>query len=208
MRISARGYNAASLDSTWRACHIASADSREAITMRCGASVLAGSSNMLLAKFFRRALIGAILALPVLPAFAQERLAYANDLAATAAEAGRRRVPVMLVFTDASCPYCTRAKRDYLVPLQSRGPLADKVIVLEVDVVGSRPLRDFEGRITTHREYAQREQVRIVPTVLVTGTRGEPLGAPIVGLLAPDFYQLYLERAIEDGLLKLRATEQ
>jgi hypothetical protein len=36
MRISARGYNAASLDSTWRACHIASADSREAITIRCG----------------------------------------------------------------------------------------------------------------------------------------------------------------------------
>jgi hypothetical protein len=36
MRISTRGYNAASLDSTWRACHIAKADSREAITIRCG----------------------------------------------------------------------------------------------------------------------------------------------------------------------------
>jgi thioredoxin-related protein len=163
---------------------------------------------LLLAKSFQRALIVAILALPALPALAQERLEYAEDLAAAAAEASRRRVPIMLVFTEASCPYCARAKSDYLVPLRSRGPFADKVIVLEVDIAESRPLRDFAGRVTTHREYAQRERVRIVPTVLVTGTRGEPLAAPIVGLLAPDFYQLYLERAIEDGQLKLRATER
>ena len=174
--------------------------------MRRGASTLVLAPNMLFAKSSKRALIVAILALPVLPAFAQERLAYADDLAATASEAGKRRVPVMLVFTDASCPYCARAKRDYLVPLQSRGQFADKVIVLEVDVASGRRLRDFAGHITTHREYAQREQVRKVPTVLVTGTRGEPLAAPIVGLLAPDFYRLYLEHAVEEGLFKLRAA--
>jgi hypothetical protein len=48
-------------------------------------------------------------------------------------------------------------------------------------------------------------QVRLVPTVLVVDTRGEPVAAPIVGLLAPDFYQLYLEQAVEAGVLKLRA---
>jgi thioredoxin-related protein len=161
---------------------------------------------MLLAKFFRRALTVAILALPALPACAVERLAYADDLAATAVEAGRRRVPVMIVFTQASCPYCARAKRDYLVPMQSQGPYAGKMIMLEVNVASGRRLRDFAGRITTHAEYARSEQVRRVPTVLVLGTRGEPLAAPIVGLLAPDFYRLYLEQAVEAGLLSLRAT--
>ena len=29
---------------------------------------------------------------------------------------------------------------------------------------------------------------------------------PIVGLLLPDFYQLYLEQAIEEGLFRLRAA--
>jgi thioredoxin-related protein len=160
---------------------------------------------MLLTKRFRRALIVAILALTALPAAAGEALTLADDLAATAVEAGKRRVPVMIVFTEATCPYCTRAKRDYLVPMQSRGPFADKMIVREVDVASDRQLRDFAGRPTTHSEYARSMQVRLVPTVVVVNARGEPVSAPIVGLLAPDFYQLYLEQAVEAGLLKLRA---
>ena len=174
--------------------------------MRRGASALEPAPDMLLANFSKCALIAAILALPAPPAAAQERLAYADDLAATAREAGARRVPVMIVFTEASCPYCARAKRDYLVPLQSRGPLAEKVIVREVDVASGRRLRDFDGRVTTHREYARRHQARKVPTVVVMNSRGEPLASPIVGLLAPDFYQLTLEHAIEEGLFKLRVA--
>jgi len=161
---------------------------------------------MSLANFLKRALLAAILALPALPAWAQNRLAYADDLAATAREASARRVPVMIVFTEASCPYCARAKRDYLVPLQSHGAFADKVLVREVDVASSRRLRDFDGRTTTHREYARRHQVRKVPTVMVMNARGEPLATPVVGLLAPDFYRLTLEHAIEEGLFKLRAA--
>jgi thioredoxin-related protein len=160
---------------------------------------------MPLAKRFRRALVLAILALAAAGAPARGALTLADDLAATAVEAGRRRVPVMIVFTEASCPYCTRAKRDTLVPMQSQGPFADKMIVREVDVASDRRLRDFAGRLTTHSEYARRMQVRLVPTVLVVDTRGEPAADPIVGLLAPDFYQLYLEQAVEAGLLRLRA---
>jgi thioredoxin-related protein len=140
---------------------------------------------MPLAKRFRRALIVAILALAALPACAGEALTLADDLAATAVAAGTRRVPVMIVFTEATCPYCTRAKRDYLVPMQSLGPFADKMIVREVDVASDRRLRDFAGRLTTHSEYARRMQVRLVPTVLVVDTRGEPVAAPIVGCSRP-----------------------
>ena len=175
--------------------------------MRLGASALVPTSDMPLAKRFRRALVVAILALTALPASAGEALTLAEDLAATAVEAGKRRVPVMIVFTEATCPYCARAKRDYLAPMQSQGPFADKMIVREVDVASERRLRDFAGRLTTHSEYARRMQVRLVPTVLVVDTRGEPVADPIVGLLAPDFYPLYLEQAVEAGLLKLRAPE-
>lgn len=154
----------------------------------------------------RRALLAAILALIIAPAAAQERLAYADDLAATAAEAAAKRVPLMIVFTEASCPWCTRAKRDYLVPLQARGPFADKVIVREVDVSTDRALRGFDGEATTHREFGRLNQVRAVPTVVIMGQDGTPLAQPIVGLLSEDFYRLYLEQAIEEGLFKLRAA--
>lgn len=176
--------------------------------MRRGASSLERASDMLLAKSLKRALTAAILALPALPAGAQGHLAWADDLAATAREADARRVPVMIVFTEASCPYCARAKRDHLVPLQSRGAFAGKVIVREVDVASRRRLRDFDGRATTHREYARRHRVGKVPTVMVMSARGEPLSAPIIGLLIPDFYQLYLEQAVEEGLFKLRAASR
>src|SRR5690349_6334892 len=155
IRTSTPGYNAASFDSTCRACHIASADSREAITMRRGAFFPEVVSDMLLAKMIRRALLTAIQALIAAPAAAQDRLAYADDLAAIAADAAARRVPLMIVFTEASCPWCTRAKRDYLVPLQARGPLASKVIVRVVDVSTDRSLRGFGGEETTHREFGR-----------------------------------------------------
>ena len=174
--------------------------------MRRGAFFPEAVSDMLLAKRVRRALLAAILALIVAPAAAQERLAYADDLAAIAADAAARRVPLMIIFTEASCPWCTRAKRDYLVPLQARGALADKVIVREVDVSTDRRLRGFGGEETTHREFGRLHQVSRVPTVMVMDPRGEPLAQPIVGLLSEDFYRLYLEQAIEEGLYKLRAA--
>ena len=172
--------------------------------MRRGALTAEPARDMLLAKFSRRVLLAAILALPAAPAAAQEQLSYADDLAQTAREAAARRVPVMIVFTEVSCPYCARAKRDTLVPLQSRGALADKVIVREVDVASSRRLRDFGGRATTHREYARTQRVQRVPTVVVMDPQGEPVAPPIVGLIAEDFYRLYLQQAIEVGLYRLR----
>lgn len=161
---------------------------------------------MLLTKISRRALLAAILALPILPAAAQESLSYADDLSVVAAEAATRRVPLMIVFTEASCPYCVRAKRDYLAPLQARGSLASKVIVREVDVSTDRPLRSFDGEAITHREFGRLYKVHHVPTIVVLDPRGEPLAQPIVGLLSDDFYRLYLEQAIEEGLFKLRAA--
>ena len=37
---------------------------------------------------------------------------------------------------------------------------------------------------------------------------GKPLTAPIVGLTTPDFYNLYLEQAIDAGRLQLRTRGQ
>jgi len=174
--------------------------------MRRGAFFPEVVSDMLLAKMIRRALLTAIQALIAAPAAAQDRLAYADDLAAIAADAAARRVPLMIVYTEASCPWCTRAKRDYLVPLQARGPLASKVIVRVVDVSTDRSLRGFGGEETTHREFGRLHQVTRVPTIMILDPRGESLAQPIVGLLSEDFYRLYLEQAIEEGLFKLRAA--
>ncbi len=129
----------------------------------------------------------------------------ADDLPATARQARERRTPIMLAFTQASCRYCQTAKRDYLVPMQNNPELRDRIIIREIDLDRSTPLRDFGGQTVAPREFPKRYQVKRVPTVIVVDDMGAPLSSPIIGLLADDFYQIYLERAIEEGLYKLRA---
>lgn len=162
---------------------------------------------MRLRQDFGRAWIGAILACVFLPAVAGgDELRAADDLAALASAARERRVPIMIAFTQASCTYCERAKRDYLAPMHASPEVRETVIIREVELDSGPELRDFDGRTVTRREFARRYEVKRVPTVIVVDDRGKPLSAAIVGLLADDFYRLYLEQAIEEGVYKLRSA--
>lgn len=128
----------------------------------------------------------------------------AGDLAQTAAQARRLRVPVLIAFTQRSCPYCPVAKRDYLVPLQQSPIWRRRVLIREVDIDQQIPMRDFGGETGTARAFAQRFAVKKVPTIIVFDADGNVVSPPIVGLLTRDFYGLYIEQAIEAGLLSVR----
>ncbi len=137
------------------------------------------------------------------PATAQLRTA--DDLAQVAAEARAKRIPVLIAFMQQSCPYCAVARRDHLLPLQSDPQWRNRVLIREVDVDRNTPLRDFSGASTTHRAFARLHEVQKVPTLIVFDADGKSVGSPLVGLLTQDFYQLYIEQAIEGGLNKLRS---
>lgn len=132
------------------------------------------------------------------------KLRFADDLAQTARTAKQRQAVVMLVFTEATCPYCMRAKRDYLEPMQAGRDYGGRVVMREVDVRRTDALRDFAGVATSQAAFAKRYSIRVVPTVIVVDYAGKPLAEPLAGLLTEDFYQLYLERAVDAGRLKLR----
>ena len=74
----------------------------------------------------------------------------------------------------------------------------------EVETDRSTPMRDFAGTATTHRAFARSHDVRKVPTLMVFDADGKPVGPPLTGLLTQDFYQLYIEQAIEGGLTRMR----
>ncbi len=133
-----------------------------------------------------------------------EPLPLASDLAATAKLAREQRVPVLIAFTLTTCPYCNTARREYWQPMNAGEAWRGKVIMLELQLDGAQPLRDFAGNATTAREFARRFAVRSVPTVIVFDAGGQPASAPLVGLSSSDFYSLYLEQAVEAGLLKMR----
>jgi thioredoxin-related protein len=111
----------------------------------------------------------------------------------------------MLVFTRPECPYCARAKREHLEPMRISQNYGSKMIMREIVAADERTvLRDFNGSATTHGEFARRYDIRSVPTVLVVDPQGKPLAEPIIGLTSTDFYNLYLEQAIDAGRVAMR----
>jgi thioredoxin-related protein len=129
----------------------------------------------------------------------------ADDLAATGRLARERGLPIMLVFTRPDCPYCARAKRDYLEPLHAGQTQQPTVLLREIDVTNTRTaLRGFSGEAVIPRELARKYDVRFVPTVLVVDPDGKKLADPIVGIGSADFYGYYLEQALEKARAALK----
>lgn len=137
-----------------------------------------------------------------------EPLPLATDLAQAARLAREQRVPVLIAFTLITCPYCATARRDHLEPMHLSEKWRDKVIMLELQLDGAQPLRDFAGNTTTAREFARKFAVTRVPTVIVFDDSGKPAAMPIVGLISADFYSLYLEQAVESGLIQMQYPQR
>jgi thioredoxin-related protein len=135
---------------------------------------------------------------------AMGQLQQADDLDQVAAEARAKRIPVLIAFMQQSCPYCAIARKNHLLPIQADPQWGKRVLIREVDVDRNTALRDFAGAPTTHRAFARIHQVQKVPTLIVFDADGKPVGSPLVGLLTEDFYRLYIEQAIENGLTKMR----
>ena len=49
------------------------------------------------------------------------------------------------------------------------------------------------------------EKIKLVPVVAFYGPNGQRLADPIVGARLPDFYQSYLETAVEQSITALKA---
>jgi thioredoxin-related protein len=168
-----------------------------------------GKSRLLnLAKALAKALcILAWLLPPTAPMAAEHAAALqlAADFAADAREARALNAPVMVLFSQSWCPWCERVRREYLSPMQRDPAYRSRVLIREVDADAGTALVDFSGAATTQREYASRFKVSRVPVIVLLGPDGALLTEPMVGMALPDFYQAYLDEAIDNGRRKLGA---
>ena len=131
-------------------------------------------------------------------------LTAAMDLARDGRDLRPRKLAMLVLYSQADCKWCEQVRRDFLVPMQQDPAYRDKVVLRQIDLDSDAALTDFAGRKITHHEFAQAERAYVTPTVIVYGPDGARLAEPIVGLRIPDFYGAYLDRAIDDGLAKLR----
>ena len=121
-------------------------------------------------------------------------------------DAGLQRasgLPIVLFFNREGCPYCELALREYLVPMQSDPAYRAKAMFRQIEIDRRIPLVDFDGSRVTHRQFAMRHKITLTPTIHFVDGRGNDLVPPIVGLPTLDFFQSYLDSAIDDSRKKL-----
>lgn len=146
------------------------------------------------------------LALHPLTAGAQNPdLPAAVDLRADAELARRGNGPLIVLFSRRDCTYCETIRRNYLKPLAGDPRQRNRIVVRQINQDSDAALTDFRGETTTHARFASSEKIRLVPVVAFYGRDGKQLAEPIIGTRLPDFYQSYLDEAIEKSALALRS---
>jgi len=130
----------------------------------------------------------------------------ARDLAADARHASERGIPLLLLFSEAGCAWCARARQEFLLPMQRNPEYQAKVMMREVGTDNPAALVDFAGNTTTQAEFARSQHIRMVPTVMLFGVRGETLAEPLVGLRIADYYGYFLDQRIDAALDVMRGT--
>ena len=136
----------------------------------------------------------------------EHNLPYARDLEADAEEAGRRRVPLLILYSLPACPFCNEVRRSHLAPMVADPAQAKRAIIRQVDVNGTQPARGFDGRASTHGRIAAEGKVTFAPVVAFYGPGGRDLGEPLKGMLLRDFYAAYLEEAIAKATADLKSS--
>ncbi|MBS1140321.1 MAG: hypothetical protein H6R13_1774 [Proteobacteria bacterium] len=148
---------------------------------------------------------GLILAWPAAPSFAATDLQAAVDLRTEAAAAARLGGPLIVIYSRKDCKHCEAVKRDYLKPLATHPRYRDRLQIRQINQDGDeQALTDFKGNASTHARVATAEKVKLVPVVAFYGPDGRKLADPIIGARLPDFYQSYLEDAVEQATRTLK----
>ena len=119
---------------------------------------------------------------------------------------GAGRAPILVFFTNASCPYCREVENLYLRPMHARGDYRGQLLIRVVEVGGAAPLTDFTGQQMNHGEFARRERVAFTPVIRLYDAAGRELVPQLFGYTTPDFYLGYLEQAIEQAIAAARQS--
>lgn len=130
-------------------------------------------------------------------------IAGAENLVQDARESAARHLPILMVVTRESCPYCDRLKSSVLVPMLMSGEYVDRAIIRELSIEPVQEVRSFDGELVKSDALAERYGVSVVPTVLFLGPDGRELHEPMVGINVVEMYGYYLDKAIDEATLAL-----
>jgi thioredoxin-related protein len=163
----------------------------------------------------RSVLVAALLALgPLLAIAAETRDASSffalntGELKAELADArAEGRQGLLLFFEQEGCPGCRHMKQNVLNRKEVQEYYGKYFVSFTIDIYGSVPLRDFAGRESTEKAYAQSVKVRATPTLVFHDLAGREI-VRIVGPLQTAEEFLLLGQFVTSGAYKTRTFAQ
>ena len=130
-----------------------------------------------------------------------------SDLNTLGKTAEQQQTPIVLVVVSDGCPYCQLLEEEILRPMQLSGEYDKKIHLQVLNQNHSNYSLDFDGKARSPGEIAERYHVRLVPTVLFLGPKGEELAERLTGVGVIDYYWGYLDQAIEEARGKLQPQQ-
>lgn len=128
-------------------------------------------------------------------------LAQINDIRDTVRLAQNHNLPILIMFGTEHCPYCEMLREDFLIPMIISGDYTDKVILREVHVAYDANIIDFSGIKVSTRDFADRYDVKLFPTMVLIDSKGRPLVKKIIGITTPSLFGGTLDASIDEALM-------
>ena len=114
---------------------------------------------------------------------------------------------LMLFFEQEGCPGCRHMKQNILNRQDIQDYYGRHFVSLAIDIYGAVPLRDFAGRESTEKGYAQSVKIRATPTFVFHDLEGREI-VRIVGPLQTGEEFLLLGEFVASGAYKTRTFAQ
>lgn len=120
---------------------------------------------------------------------------------------GQRRVNV-LYFAATYCAFCAELSEDVIRPMRINDEYRRKVKISEIllDVPG--PVTAFGGKAENSDKLVLKYDIDVTPTLLFVDEQGREIAERMVGYQSKDFYWFYLDKAIDEALVRLNQADK
>lgn len=114
--------------------------------------------------------------------------------------AAKQAKPLLVFVSLDNCPYCKIARENYLIPLMNE----QSIPVVQVNFRHVTPILDAQGHKTTQDQLIRAWGVKVAPTLLFLGRKGQEVAPRLVGGATSDFYGAYLTERIHSALVTMK----
>jgi thioredoxin-related protein len=107
------------------------------------------------------------------------------------ANALQLKQPLVVMVSLQGCPFCKLIRENYLHPLREDG-----LQIVQIDMRDNRRIVDFDGSASSQDAWIRKYGIKLAPTVLFFGGKGEEVASRLKGAYIPDFYGAYLDEQL------------